>query len=111
MKFFQKTGVAVTITVLAVVAALVIGFGPSLTGQKTEQTVSQEIPARETRPSPTNISVTTRGFLPAAERRRSRTTTTRSIRRLAPTSPSLRLLTRRGCRWRATRTTPLIPWA
>lgn len=48
MKFFQKTGVAVTITVLAVVAALVIGFGPSLTGQKTEQTVSQEIPARET---------------------------------------------------------------
>ena len=44
MKFFQKTGVAVTITVLAVVAALVIGFGPSLTGQ----TVSQEIPARET---------------------------------------------------------------
>ena len=47
MKFFQKTGVAVTITVLAVVAALVIGFGPSLTGQKTEQTVSQEIPARE----------------------------------------------------------------
>ena len=48
MKFFQKTGVAVTITVLAVVAALVIGFVPSLTGQKTEQTVSQEIPARET---------------------------------------------------------------
>ena len=48
MNFFQKTGVAVTITVLAVVAALVIGFGPSLTGQKTEQTVSQEIPARET---------------------------------------------------------------
>ena len=48
MKFFQKTGVAVTITVLAVVVALVIGFGPSLTGQKTEQTVSQEIPARET---------------------------------------------------------------
>ena len=48
MKFFQKTGVAVTITVLAVVAALVIGFGPSLTGQKMEQTVSQEIPARET---------------------------------------------------------------
>ena len=47
MKFFQKTGVAVTITVLAVVAALVIGFGPSLTGQKAEQTVSQEIPARE----------------------------------------------------------------
>ena len=48
MKFFQKTGVAVTITVLAVVAALVIGFVPSLTGQKTGQTVSQEIPARET---------------------------------------------------------------
>ena len=48
MKFFQKTGVAVTITVLAVVAALVIGFVPSLTWQKTEQTVSQEIPARET---------------------------------------------------------------
>ena len=48
MKFFQKTGVAVTITVLAVVAALVIGFVPSLTGQKMEQTVSQEIPARET---------------------------------------------------------------
>ena len=56
MKFFQKTGVAVTITVLAVVAALVIGFGPSLTGQKTEQTVSQEIPARETTATETSAA-------------------------------------------------------
>ena len=53
MKFFQKTGVAVTITVLAVVAALVVGFGPSLTGQKPELTVSQEAPAQETTVSET----------------------------------------------------------
>ena len=127
MKFFQKTGVAVTITVLAVVAALVIGFGPSLTGQTTEQTVSQEIPARETTATETpaaEVSGTAgdetisnkyirddAGLFTRSGRRRSRTTTARSIRRLAPTSPSLRLLTRRGCRWRATRTTPLIPWA
>ena len=48
MKFFQKTGVAVTITILAVIAALVIGFVPSLTEQKTEQPVSQEIAAPQT---------------------------------------------------------------
>lgn len=58
MKFFQKTGVAVTITVLAVVAALVIGFVPSLTGQKPELTVSQEVPAQETTATETPASET-----------------------------------------------------
>ena len=41
MKFFQKTGVAVTITVIAVIAALVIGFLPTLQKSNTPEAVPE----------------------------------------------------------------------
>ena len=43
MKFFQKTGVAVTITVIAVIAALVIGFLPTLQKSNTPEAVPETV--------------------------------------------------------------------
>ena len=132
MKFFQKTGVAVAITVLAIAAALFIGLSPVLkSGAETApvqtvssqdtsaQTSSASLPASESTASGTAGDETISnkyirdeaGLFTRSAENTIKDYTIKFIPRPARTSPSSPPRIPAACRSRATPTARSTPWA